>query len=40
LNATNVNRTWGPNATPNANFNTATAAETSRQFQLALRYSF
>ncbi len=40
LNPTNVNRTWGPNATANANFNTATAAETARQFQLAARFSF
>jgi hypothetical protein len=40
LNVTNVNRTYGPNATPNANFNAPTAAETSRQFQLAIRYSF
>lgn len=40
LNVTNVNRTFGPNATANASFNQATAAETSRQFQLAVRYSF
>jgi hypothetical protein len=40
LNVTNVNRTFGPNPSPNANFNQATAAETSRQFQLAIRYSF
>jgi hypothetical protein len=40
LNPTNVNRTWGPNATANANFNTPTAAETARQFQLAVRFSF
>ena len=40
MNPTNVNRTWGPNAAANANFNTATAAETARQFQLAARYSF
>jgi hypothetical protein len=40
LNPTNVNRTWGPNATANATFNTPTAAETARQFQLALRVSF
>jgi hypothetical protein len=40
LNPTNVNRTWGPNATPNANFNTPTGAETARQFQLAARFSF
>ena len=40
LNPTNVNRTWGPNATPNANFNTPTGAETARQFQLAARFAF
>ena len=40
LNPTNVNRTWGPNTTPNASFNTPTAAETARQFQLAVRVSF
>lgn len=40
LNPTNVNRVWGPNATANANFNTVTAAETARQFQLAFRLSF
>lgn len=40
LNPTSVNQTFGPNATPNATFNTNTAAETARQFQLALRYSF
>ena len=40
LNPTNVNRTWGPNATANANFNTVTGAETARQFQLAARFSF
>lgn len=40
LNPTNVNRTWGPNATANATFNTPTAAETARQFQLAARLSF
>lgn len=40
LNPTNVNRTWGPNTTPNANFNTPTGAETARQFQLAARISF
>jgi hypothetical protein len=40
LNPTNVNRVWGPNATANANFNTPTAAETARQFQLAARFSF
>lgn len=40
LNPTNVNRTWGPNATPNASFNTPTGAETARQFQLAVRFSF
>ena len=40
LNPTNVNRVWGPNAAANANFNTVTAAETARQFQLAFRFSF
>ena len=40
LNGTGVNRTWGPNDTPNANFNTLTGAETARQFQLATRLSF
>lgn len=40
LNPTNVNRTWGPNATANANFNTPTGAETARQFQLAARFAF
>jgi len=40
LNPTYVNRTWGPNATATAAFNTPTAAETARQFQLALRVSF
>lgn len=40
LNPTNVNRTWGPNAAANANFNTPTGAETARQFQLAARFAF
>ncbi len=40
LNPTNVNRTWGPNPAANASFNTPTAAETARQFQLAVRFSF
>jgi hypothetical protein len=40
LNPTNVNRTWGPNATANSTFNTPTAAETARQFQLAARFTF
>lgn len=40
LNPTNVNRTWGATAAANANFNTATGAETARQFQLAARFSF
>jgi hypothetical protein len=39
VNATNVQRVWGPNPTPNANFRTVTAAENARQFQLALRWS-
>ena len=38
-NVTNVNRTFGPAATPSATFNTATAAETARQVQLAIRFS-
>lgn len=40
LNPTGVNRVFGPNATPNANFNAVTSAETARQFQLAARFSF
>lgn len=40
LNPTGVNRVFGPNATPNANFNNVTSAETARQFQLAARFSF
>jgi hypothetical protein len=40
LNPTNVNRTWGPNAAPNVNFNTPTGAESARQFQLAARFVF
>jgi hypothetical protein len=40
LNVTGVNQTFGPNPAPNANFKTPTAAETTRQFQLAIRYSF
>jgi hypothetical protein len=40
VNVTNVNRVWGINPTPNANFRTPTAAENARQFQLALRWSF
>ncbi|MBY0507836.1 MAG: TonB-dependent receptor [Bryobacteraceae bacterium] len=40
LNATNVNRTWGPNPIAATAFNQPTAAETSRQFQLGVRYSF
>lgn len=40
VNVTNVNRVWGFNPTPNANFNQATQAENARQFQLALRWSF
>ena len=39
LNVTGVNKTFGPNTTPNATFNTATSAETARQFQLGIRYS-
>ncbi|MDX2270099.1 MAG: TonB-dependent receptor [Bryobacter sp.] len=40
VNITNVNRVWGINATPNANFRQGTSAENARQFQLALRWSF
>ncbi len=39
LNATNVNRTFGPGTTPNSSFNTPTAAETARQFQLSIRFT-
>ncbi len=39
LNITNVNKTYGPNNTPNATFNTATSAETARQFQLGIRFT-
>jgi hypothetical protein len=39
LNATNVNRTYGPGAAPTSTFNTATAAETARQFQLGIRFT-
>ncbi len=40
LNPTNIVRVWGPNATPNVNFRQVTQAETARQFQLAVRFSF
>ena len=40
LNPTNINRVYGFNPTPNANFQQVTAAENARQFQLAIRYSF
>ena len=40
LNPTNINRVYGFNATPNANFQQVTAAENARQFQLAIRYPF
>jgi hypothetical protein len=40
INPTNVNRVWGINPTPNANFNAVTQAENARQFQLAARFSF
>lgn len=40
LNPTNINRVYGFNPTPNANFQSITAAENARQFQLAIRYSF
>jgi hypothetical protein len=39
LNVTNVNKTYGPETAPSATFNTATAAETARQFQLGLRFT-
>lgn len=39
LNVTNVNRTYGPGTTANATFNTPTAAETARQFQLSIRFT-
>ena len=39
LNVTGVNRTYGPNATPGATFNTSTSAETARQFQLGVRFT-
>jgi hypothetical protein len=39
LNATNVNRTYGPGAAPTSTFSTATAAETARQFQLGIRFT-
>ncbi len=40
LNPTNINRVYGFNPTPNANFQSVTAAENARQVQLAIRYSF
>jgi hypothetical protein len=40
LNPTGINRVFGFNPTPNANFRTVTSAENTRQFQLAIRYSF
>jgi len=40
LNPTGINRVFGFNPTPNANFRSVTSAENARQFQLALRYSF
>lgn len=40
VNVTNVNRVFGINLTPNANFNTPIQAENQRQFQLAIRWSF
>jgi len=40
LNPTGINRVYGFNPTPNANFNSIISAENARQFQLALRYSF
>jgi hypothetical protein len=40
LNATNVVRVFGLGTAPNANFRMPTQAETQRQLQLAVRYSF
>jgi hypothetical protein len=37
---TAVNRTWGPNATPNATFGQVITSQASRQFQLAARLNF
>jgi hypothetical protein len=37
---TSVNRTYGPNATPNATFGQVLNSQASRQFQLAARFSF
>lgn len=39
-NVTTENTTWGTGTTPNSTFKQATAAETQREFQLGLRYSF
>jgi len=39
LNVTNVNKTFGPNSTPNTTLNSPTSAETARQFQLGIRYT-
>jgi Carboxypeptidase regulatory-like domain len=37
---TSVNRTYGPNAIPNATFGQVLASQASRQFQLAARFTF
>jgi len=37
---TAVNRTFGPNATPNATFGQVITSQASRQFQLATRVTF
>jgi hypothetical protein len=37
---TGVNRTYGPNATPNATFGQVLTSQASRQFQMAVRVSF
>ena len=37
---TSVNRTYGPNATPNATFGQVLNSQAARQFQLAARFSF
>jgi hypothetical protein len=37
---TSVNRTYGPNATPNATFGQVLNSQASRQFQLTARFTF
>ncbi len=39
LNVTNVNKTFGSGSAASATFNTATSAETARQFQLGIRFT-